>query len=446
MPQPATDGGGLGPAEQDPETWWAAVASAARQLLAASPGEVAAVCVDGHGPTCVAAAADGTPTRPAITWLDGRPVRERTELAAATGLAGWDLNVLPAALWIARNETAAAAATRWYLNSWEWLALRLSGVAARTVAGEQVLPAADAAATTGLDPSRVPSTVAAGTVLGGLTGAAAAVLGLAPGIPVVAGTNDAFASCLGAGLLEPGDAIDTGGSAGGFAVYTDRPVTIPGAFASAAPIDGRWYVGGAMAATGRALDWFRDAILDGAVSTGTLLDEAADVPPGADGLIFLPYLAGERSPIWDPAARGVFVGLTLSHRRAHLVRAILEAASLAIRHIAAPIVAAGLPVGAMRVCGGPARSELWNQVKADVTGFDVAVPAVPETAVLGSGILGAVGLGAHPDVPSAIGRMVVIERVVRPRADVAKAYDNVYETYVSLYPTLAPTFHRLSGS
>ena len=155
-----------------------------------------------------------------------------------------------------------------------------------------------------------------------------------------------------------------------------------------------------MAATGRALDWYRDAVLGDTISTDALLAEAAATPPGADGLLFLPYLAGERSPIWDPDARGVLAGLTLSHGRGHIARAILEASALAIRHVAAPMLAAGVEVREMRVCGGPAQSEVWNQIKADVTGFTVAVPGVLETAVLGSAILGARAIGAYPDLPS----------------------------------------------
>ncbi len=202
---------------------------------------------------------------------------------------------------------------------------------------------------------------------------------------MIGGTVDAFASYHGAGLLEPGDAYDPGGSAGGFGVYWDHPVEVAGAFVTPAPLAGRFSVGAAMAATGRALDWYRDAFLGGTVTTETLLAEAAAIPPGADGLVFLPYLAGERSPLWDPSARGVLAGLTLAHGRGHVARAILEASALAIRHVATPMLAAGVRVTEMRACGGPARSDAWNAIKADVTGFRVAVPAVLETAVLGSG-------------------------------------------------------------
>jgi len=140
-----------------------------------------------------------------------------------------------------------------------------------------------------------------------------------------------------------------------------------------------------MAATGRALDWYRGTVLGETITTEALLAEAAATPPGADGLVFLPYLAGERSPIWDPEARGVLAGLTLGHGRGHIARAIVEASALAIRHVAAPMLAAGVRVTDMRVCGGPARSPFWNGVKADVTGFEVIVPAVHAPPVVHKG-------------------------------------------------------------
>ena len=198
-----------------------------------------------------------------------------------------------------------------------------------------------------------------------------------------------------------------------------------------------------MAATGRAIDWFRADVVGGDVPTEVLLEEAAATPPGADGALFLPYLAGERSPIWDPTARGAFVGLTLDHRRGHLTRAILEASAFAIRHVAEPILAAGVAVDEMRVCGGPARSETWNQVKADVTGFPVAVPAVLETAVVGAAVLGAAGVGAYPDVPAAIRGMTRVARRLEPRPELRGLYDAAFDAYVRLHPAIAPVLAGL---
>jgi xylulokinase len=281
--------------------------------------------------------------------------------------------------------------------------------------------------------------------VGRLTATAADALGLEAGIPVAGGTNDAFASYLGAGLLEPGDAYDPGGSAGGFGVYWHVPIEVPGAFVSPAPLEGRYSVGAAMAATGRALDWFRDDVIEGATTTERLIEEASAIPPGAEGVVFLPYLAGERSPIWDPTATGVLAGLTLAHGRAHITRAIMEASALALRHVSRPMLEAGVTVTAMRACGGPARSATWNQIKADVTGFPVLVPAVLETAVLGSAILGAVAIGVHPDIRGAIAAMTRVERELAPRPEVTAIYDRVYAAYTALYPAVAPVLRPLGA-
>jgi xylulokinase len=440
-----------GRAEQDPEAWWTGLATAVRGALArarAGGGVVAepiAICVVGHGPTLTAVDAEGRAVRPAMTWLDSRARPEQAELETATGLRGWALGVLPAARWLERHEPEAAARTRWYLNSWEALALRLSGRATTSVVpGGRAVPRGDAASA-GLDVDRVAPEASAGTVLGGLLPHAADHLGLAAGTPVVAGLVDAFASFHGARMLEPGDAIDVGGAAGGFGVYATRPVQIAGGFTTPAPLPGLHSVGGAMAATGAALDWFARDILGGAAAIDALVAEADGVPAGADGLVFLPYLAGERSPLWDPAARGAFAGLTLRHGRAHLTRAILEAAALAIRHVAEPILGAGIQVTAMRACGGPARSDAWNHIKADVTGFPVEVPRVRETAAVGAAIVAAVGVGAYPDLPSAIRGMTAIDRRFEPDPERQRIYDAVYEAYVGLHPAIASVLRERTG-
>jgi xylulokinase len=438
--------GGHGWSEQDPGAWWSAVIGAVRGLHLTDTTEIAAIGVDGHGPTLVAVDRRGEATRPAITFLDARSSAEADELTAATGVRGWALGGLPAALWLQRNEPLVAAETRWYLATWEWLALRLSGTAASPLVPDQLVPDRTLVASAGVPADRLPEPTRTGDVVGVLTDTAADALGLRAGIPVVGGTVDAFASYLGAGLLEPGDAYDPGGAAGGFGVYWDRRVEVAGGYVTPAPLAGRFSVGAAMAATGRALDWYRNRILGDTVTTAALLDEAAATPPGADGLVFLPYLAGERSPIWDPEARGVLAGLTLGHGRGHVARAIVEASALAIRHVAVPMLAAGVQVTEMRVCGGPARSTFWNQVKADVTGFRVAVPAVLETAVLGSAILAAVGVGLHASLPAAISAMTRIDARLEPRAELTPVYDRLFKAYLALYPATAPILRPLDGN
>ena len=442
----------VGRAEQDPEAWWAGLGVAVREAMsaAAQPPAAgptpAAICVTGHGPTLTAVDAEGRAVRPAMTWLDSRSTTERDELEAATGLRGWALGVLPAARWLERHEPETAARARWYLNSWEALGLRLTGRAATTVVpGGAEIPR-DALAGTGLALERVAPQASAGTVLGGLTPEAARHLGLPAQTLVVAGLVDAFASFHGARMLEVGDAIDVGGAAGGFGVYADRPIQVAGGFTTPAPLPGLYSVGGAMAATGAALDWFGSEILHGAAPLAQLIEEAGRVEPGAEGLVFLPYLAGERSPLWDPSARGAFAGLTLRHTRAHLVRAILEAAAFALRHVAAPMLAAGIEVTTMRACGGPARDDGWNQIKADVTGFTVEVPRVRETAAVGAAILAAVGVGVHPDLPTGIRAMTAIDRRFEPDPERRRIYDHVFEAYLALHPAISPVIQGLAAA
>lgn len=436
-----------GRAEQDPDAWWAGVGAAVREALMAAGADhdidVLGISVAGHGPTLTAVDADGTPVRPAITWLDTRASDERAALEAATGLRGWALGVLPAARWLERHEPEAAARTTWYLNSWEALALRLCGTAATTVVPSGDALPREALRAAGVECDRVAPDAETGRALGGLTADAARHLGLPAGTPVVAGLNDAFASFHGARMLGPGDAIDVGGAAGGFGVYADRPVEVAGGFTTPAPMPGMYSVGAAMAATGAALDWFATDVLRGALTVADLVAEATAVPAGSDGLVFLPYLAGERSPLWDPSARGAFVGLTLRHTRGHMVRAILEAAALAIRHVSTPILAAGLAVTAMRTVGGPARSDAWNQLKADVTGFTVELPRVREAAAVGAAIVAAVGSGTHPDLRTAITSMAQIGRRYEPNRDLAPAYNRAFDAYVRLYPAMKPVTDAL---
>lgn len=440
-----------GVAEQDADAWWSGLAVAIGEALDAGaarlggPPEPGAICVAGHGPSLVPVDADGVPVRPAVMWLDTRASRERDELESATGLRGWSLGVAPAALWLQRHEPERAARARWFCNAWEALALRLSGEAATTLVPNGAAVPRDALRGAGLDPGKLAPERLTGTRLGGLTAAAAGHLGLRAGTPVIAGLVDAFASFHGARMLRSGDAIDVGGAAGGFGLYADRPVTVAGGFTTPAPMPGLYSVGAAMAATGASLDWFAGPVLGGAWPIEELLAEAAIVEPGADGLVFLPYLAGERSPLWDPQAKGAFVGLTLRHGRGHMTRAILEAAALAIRHVSQPMLDAGLAVRVMRACGGPAADDGWNHIKADVTGFPVEVPRVRETAAVGAAIVAAVGVGAHPDLPTAIGAMTAIDRRFDPDPERVSIYDRVFEAYAGLHPAIAPVLREAAA-
>ena len=327
-------------------------------------------------------------------------------------------------------------------TSWDALGLWLTGEAGQTLQAHESAFAPEALEAAGVRPSQVPQPLPFGQPLGWLRAEAAGALGLRPGIPVIAGVNDGTGSMLGAGLRLPGDAVDTGGTSGGIGIYADRAVEVPGLFVAPAPLPGRWVVGGAMAATGAAVDWFR-AVSGGSWSTDELVAAAAAVPAGANGLVFLPYLAGERAPVFDEQARGAFVGLTLGHGRADLARAVLEAAAFSLRHVAEPLVEAGAPLRELRLAGRPSHDDTWARIKADVLGVPVAIPAIESTAVLGAAILAAAGSGLHPDLEGAVTAMTAVDRRIEPDPSVRAVYDARFAVYRSLYPALAPAMHAL---
>ena len=417
-----TDTGPDGRAEQNPEDWWAALAAAVRAIDLTGV-KVTAICGVTQGPTLVAADDAGIAVRPAVTWQDRRP-----------GDTGFGL--LPRMAWLAREDPAAATRAVWLLPAWDALGLWLTGVAASSLQAHEAMPGAAALTLAGIRRSQVPPPRPVGSALGSLRPTVAAALGLRSGTPVICGVNDGAASMLGAGLLQAGDAVDTGGASGGIAIYADRAVRVEGLYCAPAPLPGRWAVGGAMAALGASVDWLRATVLGDRWTMAELFAEAADVPPGADGLLFLPYLAGERAPVFDERARGAFAGLTLAQGRGHLVRAVLEGAAYAMRHVAEPLAAAGAPVTSLRLAGRATPGDLWGRIKADVLGVPAVVPAVGETAVVGAAVLAATGSGAMPDLASAVAAMTGSARRLPPDPEARAVYDAGYVRYRALYPAL----------
>ncbi|MBI1802188.1 MAG: hypothetical protein HYR71_11240 [Chloroflexi bacterium] len=445
---PILAGEGAGWAEQDPNAWWAAITASLREISAGASGSILALCCGGQGPTVVMSDERGEPLTHAILWMDTRAQAEQAYLTERIGAAGGGWSSLPKALWLKRYRAERYARARWLFSAWDYIAFRLCGRAATSVVWGREPTPAEVITQADLDPALFPPACPAGSVIGQLTAQAAAETGLPVGLPVVAGVNDGTESFLGAGLVMPGRAVDTGGTSGGFWLCWGSALRGPGVLGGGGLLPGQFICGGAMAATGKSLDWYRESILHSAQSIEQMIAEAAETPAGADGLIFLPYLAGERSPHWDPAARGVWVGLTLRHQRAHLTRAILEGAAFAVRDVAQRVLApdpvgGGGQVSEMWLCGGPARSPLWNQIKADVTGFCVVVPRVTEVAVLGAAMLAGLGVGAFSDPLSAVEQMVHAEQRLEPRAEHRASYDKLFRLYQDLYVQLSPIFKAL---
>jgi xylulokinase len=387
----------------------------------------------------------GSPLYNAILWMDTRTVAEREELSERLGRPVSPFAHVPIAMWLRRHRVQAYQQARWLLAPWDFIAFLLSGrPASSNLAYFEPFPADEVSAAE-LPAHLFPASVEAGHPIAGLAPAAAEQTGLPAGLPVVAGVHDGIATFIGAGLVAPGRAADANGTSGGLALCWDSHIEKPGIFSASWIHPGEYIVGGAMATLGKSLDWVRDAITGSSMSYKELIEAAVTTPAGADGLLFLPYLAGERAPIWDPMARGVFFGLTLNHKKEHLVRAVLESVAFALRHVAVELLDAGARIDEVRVCGGQSLSREWNQIKADVLGVPVAVPRVREAALAGAAVLAGVGAGHLPDITSGADHMVRIDEVLLPDPGLHRLYEELFGVYRRLYPDLRDAFQQLSS-
>jgi xylulokinase len=295
-----------------------------------------------------------------------------------------------------------------------------------------------------IPPAWLPPTFEGPQVTGTVTPDAAAATGLRAGTPVVAGGGDQSANAVGVGVVSPGTMALSLGTSGVVFAATDRPLFEPRgrvhAFCHAVPA--RWHLMSVMLSAAGSLRWFRDALASGQ-GFGELVASAAEVAPGSDGLLFLPYLSGERSPHPDPLARGAFVGLTLGHDRRHLTRAVLEGVAFGLRDGLDLMTEAGMPAPSeIRASGGGTASALWRQILADVLGATLATVDTTEGAAYGAAVLAAVGTGWFESVEAAAVALVRATPTAEPGTDVA-VYAERHAVYRELYPALAPTFPRL---
>jgi xylulokinase len=419
--------------EQDGEEWWCAMAATLRRALERSEGRgrPIAIAIGGQAPTFIAVDAEMRPVAPAVTWLDQRPNALADRIYARMGQDVPMWGSWPAeAGWFACAWPESNSRARWYLGCPDYLAARLTRTASFCYwIGDDEIDAAE------LDRARLAPFVEPGTVIGRVHGSAAET-GLPAGTPVVAGMVDGIMGVLGSGAREPGDACMNGGTSGTFSTICEPPIgfTMVGL---------RIVGGGAVNTSGKALDWFARQAAPRRADLGSLLDEAAAAPPGSDGLLFLPHLAGERSPVRDANARAAWVGLTLQHDRHHMLRALLEGVAFSFRSLQMTIEATGAEVRDIRSVGGQARSNLWNQIKADVMGHPILVPEVVEASVTGAAILASRGVHAFDSDAAAVSSMVHIVRQLEPDMERSALYAQLFETYCGLYPALKATNWRL---
>jgi xylulokinase len=435
-------------AEEDVDEWWANVISLCTEL--APRGEIGAVGVSGMVPCVILQDAAGRAIRRSIQQNDARAVTEidelRTRLEGArvlerTGSAITQQSVGPTVMWLQRNEQEAWSRTRTIAGSYDTIARMLTGVPA--VESNWALEsglydlstgtwAPDICEAAGLDPALLPPIRRPADIVGTVTAAAAAETGLRAGTPVVAGSADHVASAFAAGLVREGDLLVKLGGAGDILLTTAEPIVDWRLFLDFHLAPGLYLPNGCMAASGSFIRWFQAEIAGGA-PLAVLDAEAEAVGPGAGGVIALPYMLGEKTPLQDPDARGAFVGLSLATGRGHLFRAVLEGISFAFRHHVDVFAELGHVPRRVRVSNGGARSALWKQVTADVLGLPLETLRSHPGSALGAAFVAGMGVGAFDDW-GAIDRFVEVGEIVEPRDH--ERYETAYASFRALYPAL----------
>ncbi len=442
-------------AEQDPGSWWAAGVASVRRVLEARPGAaVAAVGISGQMHSSVFLDGAGEVVRPALLWCDGRTTAECAEITERVGgearlrelacnpaLEGF---TLPKVLWLRNHEPAAFARVATVLLPKDYVRFRLTGELATEPSDASATLMYDTArlrwsgeimAAVGLPESLLPQVGGSAEVLGRVTAAAAALTGLAEGTPVVGGGADNACGAAGVGVVEPGGAVASWGTSGTVLAPTAEPRVDPGlrAHTFCHVVPGTWYLMGVVLSAGGAFAWYRDQLareLAGAADAELRLnEEAASVPPGAEGVTFLPYLQGERTPHRDAAARGAFTGLSLAHTRAHLTRAVLEGICFALRDSVSILRELGMAPEHLLLTGGGARSPFVRRLQAEVFGIPVTTVNREEGPAYGAALLAAVGAGAFPDLASAARATLSRAPLEHPDPRAHAAYQEPYARF-----------------
>ncbi len=463
-------------AEQNPEDWWQAVCISTRNLLQQArigADQVACIVFSGQMMGCVPLAQTAKPIRNAIIWADQRSVKqerwlgERISADEVYHITGHRLSAsysLCKMLWLRDNQPDIYQATYKFVHAKDAIVARLTGVfvtepsdaSGMNLYGLQqggwsgrIIEAA------GLNPSQLPELRRSTDVVGEVLPSVADDVGVAAGTPVVIGGGDGMCAAAGAGVVREGTAYNYIGSSSWIALATPQPVYDPGyrTFTWAHIVPGMFSPCGTMQAAGGSYQWTRDQLCSPEVQAAQALGissyelmniQADKSPAGANGLFFLPYLMGERSPRWNPRARGAFIGLTIRHTRADVIRAVLEGVTMNLRVIKDAFTAQGARIEAMRVIGGGARGRFWNRIMADIYGVPVHRLAILEEATsMGAALAGGVGVGLYPDF-SMIETMNRVVEVIEPDAAAQAVYERAFPIFEAAYQALTPIYDMIA--
>jgi xylulokinase len=458
-------------AEQEPEDWWNAVCSSTQSLVrAVDTRELAVIAFSGQMMGCLCVDRDGRPLRPAILYSDQRAVKEcdailqridAKEFYRITGHRASASYSVEKLMWVKEHEPEVYAKTFKMLHAKDYLNFRLTGAMATEfsdASGTNVLDlntlrwSEKLVGITGIDGEKLPALKASTDVVGTLTAAAAAALGLPPGIPVVAGGGDGVCAGVGVGSVKPGITYNYLGSSSWIATTTKQPIYDPQmrTFVWAHAVPGYVHPCGTMQTAGGAYAWLKNEICTLERAFGSELGsnpyelinkEIEKSPPGANGIVFLPYLLGERTPRWNPDAKGALIGLTLEHTRADVLRSVMEGITLNLS-IILDIFREQVPISEITVIGGGAKGGIWRKIMADVYQADILKPNFLEEATsMGAAIIGGVGCGVFKDFDVA-SRFIEITDRTRPDPALEPVYREAKSLLNDSYDALAPLFPR----
>lgn len=451
-------------AEQSPSDWWRSVVEVTRAVVAgasARPEQIAGIGVSGQGCAVTLIDGAGEVVRPAIIWMDARSEEQcnrlrhccQSEILQHNGKQPAPYNADPVLMWLQRHEPDSIAAAQTSLTTTGYINYRLTNEIVENQSDASILFAFDLASGTwsrdlidafGLPDKLYPDVAPSSEIIGMLAPGAASELGLKPGVPVVAGGEDTSSAGLAIGVSEPGQALLSLGTAGTIYIVEDEPIVHPQLLTFLHVLPGQTLLGGSIAAVGAGLNWIRK--LFGAEFDYIQLGEMArKSPPGAGGVIFLPYLSGELQPINDGNARGVFFGVSMSTTPSHMVRAVMEGAAFAIAHNIDIACQAGSTIRELRAVGGPTQSDLWCRIISNITGHPLAVFADNAGAPLGNALLAAAGIGLIDDPAAAARKVARITCQYEPNPKFKDRYAEMFLIYRQLYPQLRDQFTALAA-
>lgn len=462
-------------AEQYPEEWWTAVCKAIKLSFSQThiePERIKGVAVCSQAPTLLPLDHAGRPVRPAILWMDRRAEKEAIKLkellgenriTQVTGNRSDAFYLAAKLLWFVTNEKSLFCKTRKFVQANGFINFKLTEKYCMDRVHTGLLQlmnwktnqwSKELFEACNVEPDFFPPIYPCTHIMGEVTARAAEETGIPKGTPVMAGMPDGAAAALEAGAVKAGTAAEMTGTSTVLLMPHDGSVLEPAFILIPHIIPGIYLSLGAMAASGASLRWFRDQFGMTEISAGLKLGldpynllsaQASQILPGCEGVIFLPYMMGERSPLWHTNARGVFFGMSLATSRGAMIRAILEGVAFALRHNVDVAEKAKIKIGEIRSVGGGARSSLWNQIKADILGLPVLVPRTNTGGAGGAAMVAGIGLGLFKNIDEALGNMIQINTRFEPDKNNHRLYNELYRIFRDIYHNLREDFDRIAA-